>query len=508
MLLLTGIILGAVIYIVLLKNRLSDAQLKITKLKIETESTLANKQLNNSKESKSHNASTAKVRYLSGISHELRTPLNVIMGYAQLLEKQALTDDPNKGKYTLMRHNCEHLSHLIEGVLEFSAIEAGKLKVQFETIDLHDLIHQITVMFNHQATQKDLKFISNIDKKLPKTVKTDYKRLQQILMNLLTNAIKFTESGQVEFNISYRNQVATFSIKDSGCGIESRDMALIFEPFERIEQPNKPIKGTGLGLPITRLLVDLLGGELKVVSQINQGSEFTVKMMLSPLSHSINILDEVEKVGHKQIGRTGHSQNALHNILVIDDEKSHRDLLLEILTPYQFKVRTAENAMVAKTLLKEHFFSLAIIDVSMPDINGWQLAKWIKANAVNTKIMMLSANPRDVETSTEKHHDTYLTKPIKIKQLMTDIKQLLVLDWQDNNPTTLTTVAACEVNLANEHKNALINMLEIGHINGIETYLTKLAEQKVITQQQYNQLLQPLKGMNLNNFKRMIKSEC
>lgn len=490
------------------------SQLELTEFKANISNDSITSENSLQLETKNKSASAAKTRYLSGISHELRTPLNVIMGYAQLLEQQAANDDPNKHKFALMRHNCQHLNHLIEGILEFSAIEAGKLKVQFEVVDLHDLINQITTMFNHQAVQKGLTFSSYIDAKLPKTVKTDHKRLQQILINLLSNAIKFTETGQVEFNITYRNQVATFSIIDSGRGIETTDLRQIFEPFERIEQVNKPIKGTGLGLPITRLLVDLLGGELSVDSQINQGSKFTVKLMLAPLAtapdSNYNLYGTENN--YKQTETSDQQQNTLHHILVVDDESSHRELLTEILTPYQFKITTTANAIQAQQSVKNQSYSLAIIDVSMPEINGWQLAAWFKTHLPKTKIMMLSANPRDVEVSSDhpypyRPYDAYLTKPIKINQLMTDINHLLELGLKQRKQTNIKACYINKIKLPAQHRSALINMLEIGHINGIENYLNNLIEQQVINEQLHQQLSQPIKDMNLTAFKQMIEYE-
>lgn len=493
-------------FIYRLRTKLLKAQLKLAEIKaVDKKNAVANQQ----KTPQSMTASAAKTRYLSGISHELRTPLNVIMGYAQLLEKQATETDPNKDKFALMRHNCEHLNHLIEGILEFSAIEAGKLKVQFEVIDLQDLINQLSTMFNHQCEQKGLTFTCQIDPKLPKSVKTDLKRLQQILINLLSNAIKFTATGQIEFSVTYRNQVATFSIKDSGRGIEAGDLERIFEPFERIEQADKPIKGTGLGLPITRLLVDLLGGELTVSSQVNQGSHFSVKMMLAPVS-GLNRMHSTQHANEINDNPTTTNQQQpinLQPILVVDDKKSHRELLAEILQSKQLKLLTAADAMQAQSMIQEQTYALAIIDVSMPEIDGWQLATWIRTNAPKTKIMMLSANPRDVEASLNNPYDVYLTKPVKINQLMNDINHLLNLGWHQPHQNPLQTNHAEKIKLPSQHRSALINMLEIGHINGIENYLKQLVEQQVINQQQHQQLSHPVKDMNFNAFKKIIEHE-
>lgn len=437
-------------------------------------------------------ANQAKNRYLSGISHELRTPLNVIMGYAQLLEQRAADGDDDKAIFALMRHNCEHLTHLIEGILEFSAMESGKLKVQFETFDLKELINQLNLMFKTQAEQQGLDFITTQAAHLPQTVKSDPKRLQQILINLLSNAIKFTTTGQVEFNISYRNQVATFSIKDTGCGIAEADLQRIFEPFERIE--HQQVKGTGLGLAITRLLVDLLGGELTVSSQINQGSEFTFRIMLAPQTAP----------NHTPTEQPDPTLTSQKHVLIVDDEASHRELLHDMLSPHGFRLSLAADASQAQQVLQQNAVDLAILDVAMPGMDGWQLATWIRAQHSNSKILMLSANPRDMEHSQNRPHDAYLTKPFKVNQLLSHLNQLLQLGWQQQATQHDKALTTGSIQLAAEQQTALLNMADIGHINGIAAYLEKMYAKQQLNEQQYQQLSQPIKNMNLATFKQMI----
>lgn len=484
-------------YILWLKKRHDD-----TVRILQQKQSINIKELNTEdKKQKEHKNTAAKTRYLSGISHELRTPLNVIMGYAQLLENQALDDDPNRDKFTLIRHNCEHLNHLIEGILEFSAIEAGKLKVQFEVIDLHDLINQISAMYQHQAQMKGLTFDFHVDQKLPASVKTDHKRLQQILLNLLNNAIKFTDEGSVAFNVTYRNQVAAFTIKDSGRGIKKDDLERIFEPFERIEHVDKPIKGTGLGLPITRLLVELMGGDLSVKSTVNEGSEFIVKMMLAPLATNSQTNNKSQL---KTLSTYNNKLNQDKHILVVDDEQSHRHLIVDILQQHEFQLSTAADAESVKEIPANTEISLAIIDVSMPVTNGWELAQWFKTNRPKTKVLMLSANPRDTQSNSAHLYDAYLTKPVKIKQLLNIINTLLELNWEQTYTSDQANTPTAQVTLSNEHEDALHNMLEIGHIKGIQTYLQKLAAEGHITEQQHKQLEKPLNDMNLETFKLMI----
>ena len=449
------------------------------------------------KKKDAESADRAKNRYLSGISHELRTPLNVIMGYAQLLENQAHSGDPHKEKYTLMRHNCEHLNHLIEGILEFSAIESGKLKVQSDWIDLHDMIKQLSMMFSHQAEQKSLSFEVIKTEQLPHTVKTDLKRLQQILINLLSNAIKFTDQGGITFTITYRNQVARFAIKDSGPGISDVDQDRIFEPFERLQEHTV---GTGLGLPITRLLVELMGGELEVNSTPGQGSEFVVRMLL-PAQQGTSSTNTMATL---QLD----NNNSNHHILVVDDQASHRALLNAMLTPHQFRINTAESGQAAQHLMQSHDFDLAIIDVSMPGMNGWELATWVRSQQPNCRLLMLSANPRDQDQS-HQIYDAYLTKPVKINQLNHQLNQLLDLGWQttevDIHQHHKTADEALSLNL--EQRQALLNMADIGHINGIEDYLKKLYAEEHLSDQQWQQLSTSLKHMNFAAFKHMVSHD-
>ncbi|WP_283708713.1 ATP-binding response regulator [Marinicella marina] len=443
---------------------------------------------------------SARNKYLLAISHELRTPLNVIMGYAQILENQAVEQDPNKEKYTLMRHNCEHLAHLIEGILEFSAIESGKLKVHQEWIDLSEMLKQLSLMFSNQATKKGLAFTTHFDEKLPKTVKSDHKRLQQILINLLSNAIKFTTKGQIDFSVKYRNQVATFSVKDTGCGIDQSDLEKIFIPFERLEQGQHKTPGTGLGLPITQMLAELLGGELTVNSELSIGSEFTYRMMLAPQT-AFNQMPESNQAALNNEPRLAQR----HEILVVDDEASHRQLLTDVLKTYDFSITTAVDGVAAKKKLLEVNFELAIIDVAMPNMNGWQLAKWINEYQPKTKIIMLSGNPRDQEKSLAVQYHNYLSKPVNINQLMSQISEALNLNWQKQTNSATTNEQLKTVGISATDYAALHNMIAIGHINGIENYLQGMLEANRLNEPQHKQLIAPVKNMNLTQFTGMIK---
>ncbi|MCF2913573.1 ATP-binding protein [Halomonas sp. Cn5-12] len=194
-------------------------------------------------------ANQAKSRYLTSLSHELRSPLNAAFGYAQLLEHDDTIPPERRKAVAIIRRSTEHLSDLIEGLLEISKIEAGRLELYRNQVRVSALIDEIVAMFRLQAQEKGIDFTFTSEGRIPEWVITDEKRLRQILINLLSNAIKFTNHGQVSLNFRYRNQVAEFTIHDTGVGIEEEDIQRIFKPFERVRKPGVPIaNGTGLGL--------------------------------------------------------------------------------------------------------------------------------------------------------------------------------------------------------------------------------------------------------------------
>jgi len=468
-----------------LRRRLQDCQQQINTSETEKQRAQA--------------ANQAKNRYLSGISHELRTPLNVIMGYAQILERQTTAADPNHRSYQLIRQNCQHLTHLIEGILEFSAIESGKLRVQSDITELRPLLHHLIDMFRHQAEQKNLTFTAELPDELPRYVKTDNKRLQQILTNLLSNAIKFTHQGGVTFRVSYRNQIATFVVSDTGIGIKSTDLQRIFQPFERIESTEFQVPGTGLGLTITQLLAELLGGELKVDSQWQQGTTFILKIMLSA----------------QAVPRQQHSQELIPDVvdqaptlLLVDDVNEHRELVRQLLQPLGFQLLEAESASQAQQILTTHEVDLALLDVSMPGMDGWQLAQWIRDQGHEFDIIMLSANPRDNSPQHPGNHQAYLAKPLQVDALLNQLDRLLQLDWQTSATTTQAAATSSgPIELRYKDRARLLDLLDIGHINGIKACVKELLEDGKISQQEADRLGEPLDRLNLTQFAQLIDHE-
>ncbi|HTO61271.1 MAG TPA: ATP-binding protein, partial [Bradyrhizobium sp.] len=281
-------------------------------------------------------ANLAKSRYVVGLSHELRSPLNAISGYAQLLEQDDELQAKRREQVRVVRRSADHLSGLIDGILDISKIEAGRLHLSRDEVRLSEFLHQLVGMFRLQAAAKGIDFIFKRPAVLPLVVYADEKRLRQILINLLSNAIKFTQAGSVHFVIHYRSPVAEFEVTDTGPGIAPDDLERIFAPFERgALGAAQPQTGTGLGLTICRLLAGVMGGDIKVTSSVGTGSAFRVKILLSEVTNPTRPAPVAAPV-------KGY-QGARKTILITDDDPVQRDLLREVLTPLGFILLSAPD---------------------------------------------------------------------------------------------------------------------------------------------------------------------
>lgn len=431
--------------------------------------------LQNAKEA-AESANEAKSRYLAGLSHELRTPLNVLLGYAQLLSQD--NDVPPRQRETLsiVKRNGEHLADLIEGLLEISKIEAGKITLQKDDINLNAILMQLVEMFQMQANQKGITFTYQISKNIPHYVATDKQRFRQILINLISNAIKYTEQGSVHFEVSYRNNVAQFSVTDTGVGISQENQELVFKPFEQIRNAHtQAIEGTGLGLTISRSLAELMGGEITLTSVLGQGSTFKLRLLLSQTKENPK---QPEYAITKAISYSGIKKT----ILVVDDDPNQHRLMQDLLQPLGFNVLLAPNASAGFVLLENNLVDLILLDVRMPEIDGWQMAKQLREQSYSMPILMVSANARDIEVKLQAgdYHNDYIAKPVNIDSLLGKIAQSLNLEWQYENlkseaiDTKNTVVDDICSTINAEHYQSLIAIAEIGYLSGFKDQMTKI----------------------------------
>ncbi len=413
-------------------------------------------------------ANRAKSRYVVGLSHELRTPLNAVLGYAQVLERDESIPPQRQNAIRVIKRSADHLSGLIDGLLDISKIEAGKLQVYSNEIHIGDFLDQIVEMFRPQAQAKGVAFDHSRPANLPHYVRTDDKRLRQILVNLISNALKFTDrGGAIRLDVFYRSQVATFTVADSGHGIPEKDLPRIFEPFQRGSAEHGRMPGLGLGLTITRLLTQTLGGEISVTSEHGKGTEFRVRLMLSAIDRPTAPKDAVQRIkGYAGQRRT---------ILVVDDNADHRNLMEEVLRPLEFTVLTAKGAEECLSLVEGLKPDLFLIDISMPGMDGWELVERLRALGQPGPIVMLSANIGDGSTAHAGHNDM-LAKPFDLRQLTDKLALQMGLDWIYHDKVKADAPAKTSIVIpAEDHVRELIRLGEIGYVRGIEAKLAEIA---------------------------------
>ena len=414
-------------------------------------------------------ANLAKSRYIVGVIHEIRSPLNAVSGYAQLLEQAGAIDPVDAAR--IIRRSADHLSNLVDGLLDISKIESGSLHLHRDRVNLTEFLDQITDMFRLQAAAKSLQFVDDRPPNPPHFVFTDEKRLRQILLNLLSNAIKYTITGRISFRLRFRSEVAEFTIQDTGIGIRPDDQVRIFEPFERGRHANHAtIPGSGLGLTISKLLTQILGGDLTVESSLGAGSIFRIRLLL-PTAPPI----ASDPAPHRQAGRPIAYAGRRRRILAMDDDPAHLDLLGEILIPLGFELATAPDGPTGLICAHETEPDLAILDVSMPGLTGWDVAQALRTNDRKSPfplyIIMLSANLHELKsTDLPRTHDAFLAKPTDIRALLDTIASLLALEWI--HPSTEPPTAGA--NAAMLSRQDLADLLELAHIGYVSAITTRL----------------------------------
>ncbi|MEB3754580.1 ATP-binding protein [Acinetobacter sp. MD2(2019)] len=469
-------------------------------------------------------ANEAKSRYVIGISHELRTPLNSILGYSQLLHKQEHFSEQGEKALGVISQSGQYLTSLIDGLLDLARIETGKISLNMVDIHFPHFIEQIVQMFRPQFAQKHLNFVCQISEHLPSYVRTDKKRLEQVLINLLGNALKFTTTGTITLKVDYRFQTAYFEIIDTGCGIAEDDLERIFNPFERGRNVvQSGFGGTGLGLPIVKLLVDLLGGQLTLNSQLNVGSQFKLKLYLP----SKELVHPIQNVYNNHItGYVGQSKR----ILVVDNEAVDRGLIAHFLRPLGFQIQEAESGIDCLRQVPIFQPDLILMDLNMPLMGGWETARLLRQNNItNVPILIISANANEREINPQDAvlSEDFMLKPIDLNLLLNKIGDKLGLIWVDqpreqNIPapivqTAIPHIAAEKVTPAsalieyaspNNVHDALLDLNDLigqGYIRGIKHAL--MQNQQLFPEQQtlWQMIAEAVQRFDLNRAKILVQ---
>ena len=445
-------------------------------------------------------ANQAKSRYISAISHELRTPLNSILGYAQLMGEDASVPPHRQQAVAVIKRGGEHLLSLIEGTLDIAHIEAGKLTLHARPMRFADTLRELADMFELQAEDKGLAFVFEPAEGLPEVVRADEKRVRQILINLLGNAIKFTASGQVTLRLAHAREFATIEIEDTGPGMAADDIERIFEPFARGASGGNSSRsagggsaavsgaapGAGLGLTIAKMLTDLMGGEMQVQSTLGVGSIFRVRLFL-PRVHEAPRQAGPRRAPPAPRLRRGY-EGKRRQLLVVDNEEADRELLVQVLTPLGFALRTAASGHDALDLLAAGYRPDAMfVDLAMPGIDGWETIRRARqVGLAHTVIAIVSANAFDkrLDNDVGITPEDFFVKPVRHSELLDWLERRLALQWTAAAPAVATAAEAAAVanrplvRPAPNRLRALQDAVALGYFRGVMNQLDAIeAEQ-------------------------------
>jgi two-component system sensor histidine kinase EvgS len=384
-------------------------------------------------ELKAQEANQAKSEFLANMSHEIRTPMNSVLGFSELLEKQ-ISDPIQKDYLEAIQRGGKALLNIINDILDLSKIEAGKLEIVLESVNIKQLAIEMESIFSIQLIQKNLHFELDIDPTLPQYLLLDNTRLRQVLFNLLGNAIKFTSHGKITLAIKKLKEDTQkskidlqISVQDSGIGIAKENIKYIFDAFEQQHGQDQKFGGTGLGLAISKKLIMMMHGDITVESEIGKGSIFTIQLHDIPIS-SIEAEQETESKSFQNI----HFKKA--TILVVDDIKDNRKLITSTLQEYNLEVQEATNGKEAIERLKNIKVDLILMDIKMPIMDGYEATKIIKTDEKLSTIPLIaltaSVMGKDLEKIEKYQFDGYLRKPISQETLLEEIANFLPYDLE------------------------------------------------------------------------------
>ncbi|OCQ94323.1 hybrid sensor histidine kinase/response regulator [Oscillatoriales cyanobacterium USR001] len=365
-------------------------------------------------------ASQAKSEFLANMSHELRTPLNAILGFTQVMIRDPFLSTEQLENLRIINRSGEHLLDLINDVLDMSKIEAGIITICETSFDLYRLLDTLEEMFNFKAEKKGLKLRFIVDPNVPHYIKTDEKKLRGCLINLLGNAIKFTNDGSVTLRVNLEEEYKEnttftpdqkfpiiFEVEDTGVGIAESEIHTLFDAFVQTEVGRKSAEGTGLGLTITKKFVQLLDGNITVISALNRGTTFKFNIKIYRANADEIVNESLQRVTVLE------ADQGVYRILVVDDTQENRLLLVKLLQPIGFEVLEAENGEAALHLWENWQPHLILLDTRMPVMNGMEVAAKIRAKEREKEekflINSLEYKPLDKNHDSQSKIDSYRT---------------------------------------------------------------------------------------------------
>jgi signal transduction histidine kinase/CheY-like chemotaxis protein/purine-cytosine permease-like protein len=450
-------------------------------------------------------ANQAKTRYVTGMTHELRTPLNSILGFAQILLKDRGIRGPRRDALAVIGRSTEHLVGLIDGLLDLASIEAGRLRLGPAPLPLPQFLDDLERMVRPQAESKGLAFRFETAGRIPACVHADAKRLRQVLINLLANAVKFTVRGEVVLRVEYRRELAHFEVIDTGVGIAPEDRQRIFLPFERGSagrHSGEP--GTGLGLTITQLLTRLMGGELSFDSTPGQGSRFSVRLYLRELAAP----ETPPSVQLPVLGYLGPRRS----ILVVDDHPTQRQMLAGMLAPLGFDVREAAGGRECLEQLRARCPDAILLDVNMDDIDGWETSRRLRESGfAEVPVIMISADVFEnrPELIRDARCQAFIGKPVMESELLDKLRLFLDLEWTTGVllPPMAQPALPPLGDLPAEAASEMLRLARLGYVQGIREVIDGLIAQDPRMRRACAPLKALLDRFDLDSFIELLKEK-
>jgi signal transduction histidine kinase/CheY-like chemotaxis protein len=445
-------------------------------------------------------ANRAKSVFLAHMSHELRTPLNGIIGYSQVLLRDPAVAGPQRERIGLVQASGQHLLRLINEVLDFSKIEAGRIERHDAVFAPGPLLRELAVGHEAAARERGLRFALSLPPDLPDHVRGDPQKLRQVLDNLLANAVKFTPAGTVGLTVTRAGDHCRFVVTDTGVGLSAADLAKLFVPFEQAANRPAGAAGTGLGLVITRRLVELLGGELKVTSAPDRGSEFAFDLALpaaaAPASASCSPFAVTGYAGPRR------------RVLVVDDHDVNRTVLADWLEPLGFTCTTFPTAEAALAALDgAPAPDLAFVDIKLPGIDGFELTRRLRARpaTADLPVVLTSASVLTFDAAAAQAAGTagFLPKPFAESQLMELLARLLHLEWQVAAPASVTVAAAP---LAAELRARLSQAADAGDVTALRAEIAAARARQPSAGDFLDQLEKLAAGYQVEKIRDLLRS--
>ena len=420
-------------------------------------------------------ANEGKTRFLANMSHELRTPLNAVLGYAQILQRDAGLSPRQRQGLGTIQHSGEHLLALIDDILDLAKVEAGKFDLCPDAVPLPEFVRVIDDIIRVKAIDKKLSFSCEAPTDLPAVVEVDEKRLRQVLLNLLSNAVKFTDTGTIGLRVSTAprdpgHARLRFEVHDTGPGIAADQLETIFRPFEQGGTAQRRSGGAGLGLAISRQLTRMMGGELHVHSELGRGSRFWFEI-------DVPVLPE-HHVAHRPQGQVAGYAGPRRTVLIADDTAENRELLVELLQSLGFDLLEAADGEALLAQAQLHPPHLVITDLVMPVLGGLEAIERLRRlpALAHVPVLAVSANASgaDETRSLAAGADAFLAKPITVDRLLLRIGELLKLTWTQAPRQTPAGDDVPLVAPSNADLETLHRLAKFGHMRSIREHAERL----------------------------------